>query len=293
PPSLLKLLPTKDSLPAIDDTVQQSRWSGGTHLQVGFSQLSLTNWAAGGNNSIALNGRLNIYRNCEISDEMFWENRLQLGYGFIQAFGEHFKKSDDQIILDSKWGYKAIKNLFASALFNFRSQMTNGYSYPSGSDPILISGPFAPAYFSLGVGMDWKPIKQFSLNFSPLTGNLVVIANEELRTKYGNRVDQLAKLELGAQLKLDYQHQISKRLTINSALNLFSDYLNNPQRIKVYWDLFLDSKINRYFSFNIKTNLIYDHNILIENSEGVAAPRVQFKEMLSVGFSYTFGNFKK
>lgn len=292
PPAILELMPSVEPEVTEEVVEEVKRWNGGTHLQVGFSQLSLTNWAAGGNNSIALNGRLNIYRNCNFSEEMFWENRLQIGYGFIQAFGEHFKKSDDQIILDSKWGYKAVKNLFASAFFNFRNQIANGYSYPTGADPILISGPFSPAYFSLGVGMDWKPIKQLSFNFSPLTGNLVVVSKEELRVRYGNKIDQLAKLELGAQMKIDYQHQISKRLTINSVLNLFSDYLDNPQHIKVFWDLFLDSKINKYFSFNIKTNLIYDHNIKIEDSNGVSAPRVQFKEMLSVGFSYTFGNFK-
>jgi len=33
--------------------------------------------------------------------------------------------------------------------------------------------------------------------------------------------------------------------------------------------------------------------VLIENDTGELAPRIQFKEILSVGFSYTFGGFKK
>jgi hypothetical protein len=69
--------------------------------------------------------------------------------------------------------------------------------------------------------------------------------------------------------------------------------LGEPQNIKVNWDFFLDAKINKFFSANVRTNLIYDDDILIENEEGVSAPRVQFKEILSVGFSYTLGEFKK
>ncbi len=270
-----------------------SRWKGGTLFQVGFSQLSLTNWSSGGYDNVALNAFINIYRNYAVKKEMFWENRLQIGYGFIHSFGDRYKKSDDKFIFDSKLGYRAFNEFFAAASFNFRTQMANGFNYPANRDPILLSGPFAPAYFSLGVGVDYKPIKSLSLNFSPLTGNLVIVENRALRVKYGNKIDQAAKLELGAQLKVEYKNQIKKNLNITSTLNLFSDYLGSADNIKVIWDFFADSKINKFFSVNLRTNLIYDDEILIANKEGELAPRLQFKEILSVGFSYTIGDFKK
>ncbi len=272
---------------------EPSRWTGGTRFQAGFSQLSLTNWAKGGYDNIALNTHVNIYRNYNVLEDMFWENRLQIGYGFVQSFGEGYKKSDDKFMIDSKLGYRAINNFFASATFSMRTQMTNGFTYPKDKEPVLVSAPFAPAYFSLGVGMDYKPVKPLAINFSLLTGNLVIVDKRELRTKYGNEIDKSTKWELGAQLKIDYKHQITKKLNVTSTLNLFSDYLDKPQNIKVYWDLNMDSKINDYFSVNFRTNLIYDDNILIEDSEGIEAPRVQFKEILSIGFSYTIGDFKK
>lgn len=269
-----------------------SRWNGGTLLQLGFSQLSLTNWASGGFDNIALNAYVNIYRNYTYQ-QMFWENRLQIGYGFIQSFGDRYKKSDDKFIFDSKVGYRAYEKIFASASFNLRTQMSNGFTYPANADPRLVSGPLAPAYFSLGVGMDYKPAKPLSLNFSPLTGNLVVVRIPELRTRYGNKADQAAKLELGAQMKIEYKDKILKNTNVTTTLNFFSDYLGTPKNIKVYWDLLVDSKINKYFSVNLRTNLIYDDDILIADKEGNLAPRLQLKEIFSVGFSYTFGNFKK
>lgn len=268
-----------------------SNWSKGSLLQLGFSQMSLSNWAAGGYSSVALNAYVNMFKTYEVKD-MFWENRLQLAWGFINSFGDKFKKSDDKIIFDSKYGYRAWNKVFASAAFNFRSQSSNTFNYPS-SGKVLVSGPFSPAYFSFGIGLDYKPAKVLSINFSPLTSNLVIVTKEELRVKYGNRVDQPAKLELGAQLKIDYKQQLSKNLAVASNLILFSDFLKNPQNIKVNWDLFIDAKINKYFSTNIRTNLIYDDNILIPDKDGVLDKRVQFKEILSVGFSYTFGQFKK
>lgn len=267
-------------------------WSKGALFQLGFSQMSLTNWAAGGFSSVALNAYVNMYNGWEV-DQMFWQNRLQLAWGFINSFGDRFKKSDDKIIFDSKYGYRAFNKVFVSAAFNFRSQFSNSFNYPASGDKVLVSGPFSPAYFSFGIGMDYKPAKVLSINFSPLTSNLVIVAQESLRTKYGNRVDQPAKLELGAQLKIDYKHQLTKDLLIASNLVLFSDFLNKPQNIKVYWDLFVDTKINKYFSVNVRTNLIYDDNILIADKNGELDKRVQFKEILTVGFSYTFGQFKK
>ncbi|MPM15890.1 hypothetical protein SDC9_62264 [bioreactor metagenome] len=288
------IIASKIALPRIEPEVPEpSKWSGGTLLQLGFSQLALSSWASGGYDNIALNAYVNIYRNYAVLDDMFWENRLQIAYGFIQSFGDRYKKSDDKFIFDSKLGYRAINNFFAAATFNFRTQMTNGFTFPANKEPVLVSSPFAPAYFSLGIGMDYKPVKPLSLNFSPLTGNLVIVDKRELRTRYGNKIDQAAKIELGAQFKVDYKHQINSKLNITSTLNLFSDYLGKPANIKVHWDLLMDSKINKYFSASIRTKLIYDDEILIADKEGHMAPRIQLKEILQIGFSYTFGDFKK
>lgn len=268
-----------------------SRWTKGTFTQLGFSQVSLTNWAAGGFSSVSMNGYVNFYANYT-HNKMYWENRIQMAYGFVHSFGDRYKKSDDKLIIDSKVASQAVDKIFMSAFINFRSQFTSGFTYTS-TTTTLVSQFLAPGYLSLGVGLDYKPNKKITMNISPLTGNLVIVQNPLLRAKYGNKVDQAVKIELGAQFKADTKFQIEKNITVNSTLTLFSNFLGDMSHIKINWEAMADAKITKFLSTNIRTTLLYDHNILIANSSGISAPRVQFKELLSVGFSYTFGNFKK
>ena len=269
-------------------------WKKGTLTELGFSQVSLSNWAAGGSGSIALNAYINAHINYS-KGNLFWENRGQFTYGFVQSFEDGYRKSSDKIVLDSKFGYRAIDKFYFSAVFNFTSQFSPGFTYASDGAATMVSKLFAPAYLTLGLGIDYKPGKGevFSLNIAPLTGSAVIVTDPKLRTKYGNAEDENVRFELGAQLKANLAYQLFKNCKITSVLTLFSDYLNNPQNVQIKWDFRTDFKINRFLSSSLKTNLIYDDNILIANKNGVMAPRVQFQEMFSLSFSYTFGEFVK
>ncbi|MEN6619660.1 MAG: DUF3078 domain-containing protein [Rikenellaceae bacterium] len=286
------IIASKFKIPKLVPSPPPNYWKRGTFFQSGFSQMALSNWSSGGYSSVALNAYINTYANYSVKT-FFWESRLQVAYGFIQSFGDRYKKSDDKFIIDSKFGYKAWENVFASAVFNFRTQMSNGFDYPKNTDPRLTSGPFSPAYLSLGLGVDYKSTKNLSITFSPLAGNVVIVQREELRKKYGNPIDQAASFKLGAQLKMDYGKNLMKNVNLVTSATFFSDFLEEPENIKVNWDLFIDAKINKFFSTNIRTNLIYDDDVLIADNDGDLSPRIQFKEILSVGFSYTFGEFKK
>lgn len=267
-------------------------WQKGLLAQLNFSQMSLTNWAEGGDGSIAMSAYLDFKANYA-KGYIFWDNRLQLGYGFVQNFGDIYKKADDKIVFDSKWGYKAIEKLFVSAIFNFRTQFSPGFKYPEAKgDPYILESVFmAPGYVTLGIGADYKPFDWISVNFAPLTGNLIVVENPLLREKYGNKPDEAARLELGAQLKVDVAHTFAERVRIQTAVTLFSNFLDSPQNIKVNWDLTADIKVTKFISVNLRTNLIYDDKILIADKDGHKAPRIQFKEALSVGLAYTFGGY--
>lgn len=269
-------------------------WKSGMLTELGFSQISLTNWAAGGSGSVALNTYINGHINYE-KGGMYWENRAQLAYGFVQSFEDGYRKSDDKLILDSKFGYKAFDKFYFSANLSFKSQFTPGFEYPSSGDAKKVSQFLNPAYLSFGIGLDYKPGKGkvFSLNFSPVTTTWVIVTDSTLRVKYGNKIDEPIRFELGAQLKFNVEKELFNNFKIISALTLFSDYLKNPQNVQINWDFQALYQVNKFLKTSIRTNLIYDDNVMIANKEGVEAARVQFKEVLSLNFAYTFGAFKK
>lgn len=285
-------------VPTIDYTppAPPSNWTTGVLTQMGLSQVSLTNWAEGGSATIALNAYIDGNANYA-KNKMIWENRIKIAYGFIQSFDkdkpfkQQYKKSEDKLNIDSKWGYSFYDRLYASASVNFRTQLTAGFDN-SGTTPKLLSSFMAPGYLSLGLGIDYKPLTFLSINFSPATGNFIVVSIPELRKKFGNNEDQAVRSEFGAQLKLDMRFAY-KTFKLGTQVTLFSDYLHNPQNIQVYWDFDASWAIRKFLTLSLRTNLIYDDNIKIADKNGVEAPRVQFKEIVSLNFAYTIGKYQK
>ena len=79
---------------------------------------------------------------------------------------------------------------------------------------------------------------------------------------------------------------------MSSTLGLFSNYIELPKNIDINWDLLLLMKVNKYITVSINTTMIYDHDITIsQDKDGdgineVNGPRLQFKEIMGIGFSY-------
>jgi hypothetical protein len=82
-----------------------------------------------------------------------------------------------------------------------------------------------------------------------------------------------------------------KNVSITSKVDLFSNYLKDPQNIVVNWENIIALKINKYINVNFNTHLIYDDKIdIAKEVDGVVkvAPRIQFKEIFGVGVSFKF-----
>lgn len=124
-------------------TDTHENWKMGGVTAVNLAQTSLTNWASGGQNSIALNGLLSTFANYK-KYKTVWDNSLDIGYGILkQGKNADFMKTDDKIDFLSKYGKEAFTNFYYSALLNFKTQMAPGYNYPN--DSAKISNFLAPA----------------------------------------------------------------------------------------------------------------------------------------------------
>ena len=283
--------------PADSVVAKPKYWKTSLLTQLGFSQVSLIDWAAGGYGQVSLNSYIDFNANFA-KNKSVWDNRAQFGYGFIQNMGEGFKKSDDRIIVDSKFGYKAADKLYFSIIYNFRTQFTTGYKSTKGSP--IVSNFMSPAYTSLGFGINYTPAPNVSVNFAPLTSNLVMVRDESLRALYGNAEDEFARYELGAQLKFDASVNIQD-FKASTTVTLFSDYLNKPLNIKVNWDVSISAQLTKFLGVSLRTYLIYDDTVkhidktdengqpvYDENGNVVKVPGVQFQEISGFSFSYTF-----
>ena len=136
-----ELVNTKDVLKKQNkDTLEG--WKTGGVFSVNLTQVSLTNWNAGGQNSVSVNGILSLFANYK-KGKSAWDNQLDLGYGILQQGDDGIRKTDDKIEFTSKYGQKAFKNWYYAGLVNFKSQMTVGYNYPD--DSTVISNFLAEA----------------------------------------------------------------------------------------------------------------------------------------------------
>jgi hypothetical protein len=270
-------------------------WKKGGIVGLNLAQTSLTNWAAGGQNSLATNGLLSIFANFK-KGKNAWDNSLDLGYGILKQQGAKFvKKTDDKIDLLSKYGREAFKNFYYAALLNFKTQMDVGYNYPTDTTRIKISNRFAPAYVVGALGIDYKPNAYLSIFAAPFTGKVTIVTDQVLNNEGAFGVDKgkKTKSEFGGYVRMiysknDFKSEFMKNVSFTTKIDLFSNYLKNPQNIVVNWETQIALKINKYISVNFNTQLIYDDKIKIADKKNVSKPRIQFKEILGIGFSYKF-----
>ena len=273
-------------------------WSHKGNIGLNFGQSSYTNWAAGGQNTINGQAIFN-YELHYLKGKFKWDNTLNtaLGYSFFD-FEQKPIKTDDKIEFTSLATLKATEHLNYGAELAFRSQFAYGFDYTKDSTQ-YISKFLAPAYISLGLGIEWVPCKHFSLYFSPVTGRVTIVNDDYLASIGAFGVNSLdandptehvtgdkIRYEFGARAVAKFQYPIAQNIDFNSKLELFSNYLNHPERVDVDWQNMLVLKVNDWLNCNLATHLIYDYDIPFYGEDGlkIEGSKVQFKEVLAIGF---------
>ncbi len=291
---------------ALPDSLKPWKKSGVGSIN--FNQVSLNNWAGGGKSSVSGAGLLQLVANYE-NEDISWNNDLNLAYGMIQQSGSDVVKTDDRIELNSKFGKKANDKWSYSVVFQFRSQFAPGFDDPTSPTRSKISDFLAPGYTFLAIGMDYKPNDKLSIFISPATNKNTIVNNTRLAdagafgvtpAEYDATTGALLtngekfRAEIGGYIKMQYKTEVIENVDFQTKLDLFSNYLNNPTNIDVNWETLLNFKVNKYITANLSTLLIYDDDIKVavdtdgDDITDKMAVRTQFKEVLSIGFTYKF-----
>ncbi len=290
----------RDKAAAVVDSAQV--WTKGGVFQVNMTQVQLVNWAAGGLSSMSGIAQVNAFAN-KRKGRIAWDNSIAMAYGLLAQEGKRTFKSDDRFELNSRYGYQMKGSWYASMLMQFRSQFTEGFDPKA--DTVKISNLLAPGYLLVGLGVDYKPGKHFSLYLSPATAKFTFVLDQDLADAGNFGVERAVRgadgrvvtpgrnvlFQMGAFLNMTYQADVAKNIAFMTRLDLFSNYLKDPANVDVNWEMLWTFKVNSWFAATLNTMLIYDDDINISRTEdGVAkfGPTTQFRETLGVGLNVKF-----
>ncbi len=283
--------------------IKPDLWKFKTDLSYLLSQGVISNWAKGGENNISsvldVTSAIN-YNNKVTKVNSATSARFALG---LQASGKYggIRKNLDILEINSKINHKAFGKFDLSGIFQFKSQFLPGYTYPNDTTSVMVSKLFNPATFILGYGLEYKPNKNTSISFSPVSykGTFVNDTANINQTKYGIAADRRSKNELGAYLTVNSKLVLFEKINMTNRIQLFSNFLMKPQNVDVDWEMVATMPLNWFTDLRVNTHLIYDDNTMLpvfDRGEPVIgtdgkqkkAPMVQFKELLGVSFVFKF-----
>jgi hypothetical protein len=270
-----------------NDTTNQL-WKKGGIFSLNVTQGSLSNWAAGGDKfSLSLNSIFSGYAFYK-KDKHSWDNTLDINFGFVRTTSLGNRKNDDRFDILSKYGYALSKKWNAAALFNFRTQFANGYTY-SGTDKTFSSSFLSPAYVLLGLGFDYKPTQNFSVFISPVMARWVIVTDDTLSAKglYGLAKGDKTNSEFGAFVSVQYLKALSKAVAYKGRLDLFSNYKHNPEKVDVFMANLFSVKLSKVLAATWNIDLIYDDDVRLFGSDGKSAAW-QIKSLVGVGLLVKF-----
>ncbi len=309
-PLILQPIKADSLTPVKKDT----SWKTSGFFGVNFSQTALNNWQGGGQNNIAGNTILNLQANYA-KGKHAWVNKLDAQFGMIKTDDDKlFKKNIDQLFALSKYEIKAFsKYWYYAAQGDYRTQFAPGYNYVGDSIVGTARSDFnSPGYVQLALGLDYKPAEYFSATFAPIAAKLTMVNRQYLADEGAYGVDKAvtdtagriithgkkSRLEIGGRIIVKFKKDIFKNVNLDSYLDLFSNYAHNPGNIDVVFNNLLTFKINKYFTANIISQMIYDDDIVIkrdwnkdgkyDNKNDINGPRLQALTTLSIGFGYKF-----
>jgi hypothetical protein len=269
------------------DTIQRA-WKKGGIYSLNVAEGSLSNWAAGGDDySLSLNSLLSMYAFYK-KEKRSWDNTFDFNLGYVNTSSLGSRKNDDRVDILSKYGHALNSKLNIATLFNLRTQLFKGYTFPD-NVKTYSSSFMAPGYVLLSLGLDYKPTKHLSIFVSPVTARLVVVSDTALANKglYGVTPGKKTNLEFGAFASISYFKEFNKFITYKGRLDLFSNYRRNPQNVDLFLSNVLNAKLGKSFTVSWSLDLIYDDDVHLFGKNRRSAA-LQIKSLAGLGLQFKF-----
>lgn len=257
------------------DTVVVEGWFPNAVAGLNVSQLALSNWTQGGDNSITwtvtLNGGLKY-----VSPGWKLDNNIKIAYGRTKLGGQDFRTNDNELFFETVLSKKIGWDVNPYVSNSIRTTITTGYSYKT-DVPQAIAGFFDPGYVTQSFGFTYDKLYSFKTR-------LGIAFQEVFTNKYRNYSDkpetskiEAFKLETGIESVTSGEFSVADNVKIKSGLRLFSRF-ESIDVWDVRWDNSVIAKINSFMNVNLGFLLIYQKD---------QSPTVQMKQALQLGIVYT------
>jgi hypothetical protein len=258
------------------DTVPQPKWNVNGRVAFIFNQSSFSNWASGGQNTVAGNINLNYDFNYK-KENINWDTRIITGYGLSHISEKGYRKTDDRFELNTLLGVKTSTYWFLSFIGNFRTQYTKGFDYKK-EPKQSVSAFLAPAYLTFGPGMLYKKSDDLSLNIAPATARYTFVS-DFFSGRFGVKEGENTAFSLGFNLSGYYKFSIMENVEMENIITMYADYLANVGNVDLDYQTNIRFKVNNY----IKMQMTF-HTIIDDNSSS----SIQFRQLFGLGVNYDF-----
>jgi hypothetical protein len=262
---------------AMQESPPVSPWAKVGTFSFLVNQSSFDNWIAGGVSNIS--GAIGVNYDFNYSKAKWsWDNKIIVAFGITKIKALDIQKSNDRLEWNSVLGKKA-KGIWNYSLFlNFKTQFTDDLNSETKGPTRILS----PGYLQVGPGILWKKSDDLKVNISVATLKLIVVDKELTLPDdayFGVEEGSSVRYELGASIGAYYKFTLMENITMENILNMYSDYLEDPQNVDFDYTINIVMGINKYFSTNLAFQAIYDDN---------AFQGLQTRQMIGLGINYRF-----
>lgn len=265
----------------IEDTTATKGWTKKGNFNFLANQSTFSNWLAGGQSNLAISAGINYDFNYK-KEDWSWDNKLMVNYGVTKIKGQEILKSDDRFEFNSLAGKKATGYWYYSMFLNLKTQLTTDLGNPAPGFTLPKSTSFfSPAFLQVGPGMMWRKTENLKVNIAPLTSRFVFVMDQDLADLGAFGVDpgDNMRFEFGASLSAYYKTKLFENVSMENILNLYTNYLEDPQNVDLDYQVNIVMKINKYLSTNLAFQTIYDDNAF----EGF-----QTRQVIGLGVNFGF-----
>ena len=293
-------------------------WKVNTTASVEVGQMSLSNWAAGGESTFSLKGGT-LFSALYDKGRILWHNAANFNYNFFKTKNRPLLRLNDNLNINSMFGYKLTGDilfpgdmLHTGVMANLFTQVAPGYDPRVTTDPLtgqpldpgkgLKVGSFlSPGYFFIGAGFRYLfsvlGLEALNVIYAPISMQQTYIIDKEIRdldkfaSIYDNRGNTVStswgtSFTANIAAPLVVVSPALQNLILNANMMTFTTY----QDPALLFDgtLSLAGKINKHLSALFSTRFVYNPDTDTDPVEAGRQKALQIMGNFGLGVNLTF-----